>query len=202
MSARYQSETLLCLDDLVAKDHPYRAYDGLFDWAGLCRPFAALFSSQGRREFGLERALRMLILPFTEDVSDREMERLLRENMAAKWFCQFSLTDKTPDHSTFGTFRKRLGTQGLMDIFGRVREALKQQGLIREVFTFVDASQLVSKLSTWSDRDKAITKGVEKFNNVTASKVATDTQARFGSKGETDFWYGYRNMSAWTCSLA
>jgi hypothetical protein len=36
-----------------------------------------------------------------------------------------------------------------------VREDLKQAGLIREVFTFVDASHLVSRLSTWSDRDKA-----------------------------------------------
>ncbi len=29
-----------------------------------------------------------------------------------------------------------------------------QLGLIREVFTFVDASHLIFRLSTWSDRDK------------------------------------------------
>ena len=65
-----------------------------------------------------------------------------------------------------------------MDMFSLVREGLKQAGLIREVFTFVDASHLVSKLSTWSDRDKAIEKGLETFNNETANKVAADKQAR------------------------
>ena len=36
-----------------------------------------------------------------------------------------------------------------MDIFRALREGLKEAGLIREAFTFVDASQLVSKLSNW-----------------------------------------------------
>jgi len=44
----------------------------------------------------------------------------------------------------------------------------------------VDASQIISKVSPWNDRDKAIEKGLEKFNNEMAKK----------------FWYGYkRNLS-------
>ena len=38
-----------------------------------------------------------------EGLSDRELERLIQENTAAKWFCGFSLTDKTPDFSVFST---------------------------------------------------------------------------------------------------
>ena len=45
-----------------------------------------------------------------EDISDRELERYLQENNAAKWFCDFSLTEKTPDHSVFSRIRKRIGT--------------------------------------------------------------------------------------------
>ena len=77
-----------------------------------------------------------------------------------------------------------------MDVFRHVRVGLKGAGLIREVFTFVDASQLISKLSTWDERDRAIKMGLEKFNNQTAKKVANDTQARFGNKGKAQFWYG------------
>ena len=110
------------------------------------------------------------------------MERFLRENNAGKWFCNLSLGEKSPDHSYFGDFRKRFGTENLMDIFTRVRLSLKSMGLIREVFTFVDASQLISKLTTWDERDKAIKQGLEKFNNDTAGKVAVDKQARFGCK--------------------
>jgi hypothetical protein len=37
----------------------------------------------------------------------------------------------------------------LAGLFNEVRDALKKQGIIREIFTFVDSSQLISKLSVW-----------------------------------------------------
>jgi transposase len=189
---RSQVEMFTTLDDLVRMDHPYRRFETVVDFDVLSAPLKSLYSDQGRPELGAERAFRMLVLQFLEDLSDREMERFMRENLAAKWFCGFGLHDRTPDHSFFGAFRKRLGTERLMDIFNRLRDGLKASGLIREVFTFVDASQLVSKLSTWDDRDQAIAKGLETFNNKTARKVAADPQARFGAKGKNKIWYGYK----------
>jgi len=193
---RDQVEMFTTLDGLVPSDHPYRKFETIVDLCALCKPLQSLYSDRGRPALGAERAFRMLVLQFLEDVSDREMERFMAENLAAKWFCGFGLSEKTPDHSFFGDFRKRLGTQRLMDIFNRLRAGLKAAGLIREVFTFVDASQLVSKLSTWDDRDRAIAKGLEKFNNDTAPKVATDKQARFGAKGKDKFWYGYKEHTS------
>ena len=58
---------------------------------------SALYCDRGRPELGAERAFRMLVLQFLEDISDREMERFMRENLAAKWFCGFALSDRTPD---------------------------------------------------------------------------------------------------------
>ena len=192
MNKRYQHNLFLSLDSLVADDHPYRRLDQLISFSALSAPYANLYSTQGRKEKGVEFGLRALVLQFIEDLSDREMERFLRENNAGKWFCDLSLSEKSPDHSYFGDFRKRLGTTRLMDIFSQVRASLKQMGLLREVFTFVDASQLISKLTTWDDRDKAIKAGLEKFNNDTAPIVAADSQARFGCKGNNKFWYGYK----------
>ena len=83
-----------------------------------------------------------------------------------------------------------------MNLFSQVRASLQSMGLIREVFTFVDASHLVSKLTNWDDRDKAIKAGLETFNNDTASQVAADPQARFGSKGAKKFWYGYKEHAS------
>lgn len=192
MSKRHQHHLFLNLDSLVPEDHPYRHLDQVLCFTKLSRPYQNLYSSRGPKEKGVEFGLRALVLQFIEDLSDREMERYLQENNAGKWFCELALGEKTPDHSYFGDFRKRLGTTRLMAIFSQVRDSLKQMGLIREVFTFVDASQLVSKLTTWDDRDKAIKAGLEKFNNETAPKVAADSQARFGCKGNNKFWYGYK----------
>ena len=192
MNKRYQHSLFLSLDSLIPEDHPYRHLDQVISFAKLSAPYASLYSAKGRKEKGVEFGLRALVLQFIEDLSDREMERYLQENMAGKWFCDLALGEKSPDHSYFGDFRKRLGTTGLMAIFSQVRESLKGMGLIREVFTFVDASQLVSKLTTWDDRDKAIKAGLEKFNNETAPKVAADNQARFGCKGNHKYWFGYK----------
>ncbi len=114
-----------------------------------------------------------------EDLSDREMERYLQENLACKWFFDMNLGEKAPDHSYFGDFRKRLGTGRLMDIFSQVRNSLRGMGLIREIFTFVDASQ-------------SIKQGLEQFNNETAGKVAMDKHAHFGCKGKNTYWFGYK----------
>ena len=46
-----------------------------------------------------------------EDLSDREMERYLQENLASKWFCDMNPGEEAPDHSYSGDFRKRLGTE-------------------------------------------------------------------------------------------
>lgn len=192
MKKRHQPNMFVHLDQLVPVDHPYRKLDELINFYQLSLPYHHLYSVKGRKAKGIEFGLRTLVLQFIEDLSDREMERYLTENLAGKWFCDLDLGEKGPDHSYFGDFRKVFGTKNLMQIFSQVRESLKGMGLVREVFTFVDASQLVSKLTTWDDRDKAIKAGLERFNNETAPKVAADKQARFGSKGKQKFWFGYK----------
>lgn len=196
MSKRDQSQLFLTLNSLVQTNHPYRKLDELLCFDELSKPLSHIYGIRGPKGRGVEFGLRVLVLQFMEDLSDREMERYLCENLAAKWFSNIGLEESTPDHSYFGDFRSRIGTKGLMELFNQVRASLISMGLIREVFTFVDASQLVSKLTTWDERDKAIKAGLEKFNNKTASKVAADKQARFGCKGNNKFWYGYKEHAS------
>ena len=168
MNNRHQSQLFLTLDSLIDAKHPYRKLDQLVCFENLSKPFSRMYGNRGPKGRGVEFGLRALVLQFMEDLSDREMERYLSENLAGKWFCGIGLEQGCPDHSYFGDFRSRIGTKGLMELFSKVRVSLKSMGLIREVFTFVDASQLVSKLTTWDDRDKAIKAGLEKFNNNTS----------------------------------
>jgi len=63
---------------------------------------------------------------------------------------------------------------------------------MNEVFSFVDASHLISKANLWKERDKAIKKKYEKLNNEILPKVAHDKQAKIGCKGKDKYWYGYK----------
>ena len=127
-----------------------------------------------------------------EGLSDRELERYLGDSNTAKWFCDFSLTESTPDHIVFSKIRTTIGSNTLSKIFSILRDQLRSEGYMGEVFTFVDASHLISKARLWEERDEARRKKYENFNNEVLSKVAHDKQARIGCKGGSKFWYGYK----------
>ncbi len=92
----------------------------------------------------------------------------------------------------FSRIRSKIGTKRLAEIFAIIKNQLQKKGLRLEVFSFVDASHLISSPNLWEERDKAIKKKYDKLNNTTLPKVARDKQARIGCKGKNKFWYGYK----------
>ena len=185
------------VDELVRQDHPYRKLLKAIDFKKVCQPLRLLFHEErGRKGYHIESGFAALVLQWMEDISDRELERFLQENNAGKFFCGFSLLEKTPDHSYFSVLRTKIGTKRLAHLFREVNRQIKAKGLIANFFNFVDASQIVSKVNLWEERDRAIEKKLERFNNMTAKAVGSDPQARIGCKGKEKFWYGYkRNVS-------
>lgn len=184
--------TMVSLDQLVSKNHQYRKFKELFNFDAVEREILSVESDTNYKGYGVLRLFKCLLLQFMEDMSDRELERYLADSNAGKWFCDFSLTEKTPDHTVFSKMRKKLGTNLLSKIFAIFRDQLKSAGYMSEVFTFVDATHLISKASLWEERDEARKQKFEKLNNEVLPKVAKDKQARIGCKGGSKFWYGYK----------
>ena len=187
----HQTE-IICLDDLVPVSHQYRRFADLWSFESAAKTLKKLEKDNPNKGFGLLRLFKCLLLQFMEDLSDRELERFIQENNSAKWFCGFTLNEKTPDHSVFSKTRTLIGTQRLSGIFAQLREQLKKQGVMNEVFSFVDAAHLISKAQLWKERDKAIKEKYKKLNNEVLPKVAHDKQARIGCKGKDKYWYGYK----------
>ena len=184
------------LDDLVPNTHSYRQFSALWSFEGVAQHLKKLEKDNAYKGYGLLRLFKCLLLQFLEDISDRELQRFLQENTAAKWFCGFGLAEKTPDYFVFSELRKRIGTKVLSNIFSDLREQLKAQGVMNEVFSFVDATHLISKAALWQERDKAIKAKYDKLNNDVLPKVAADKQARIGCKGKKKYWYGYKQHTS------
>ena len=127
----------------------------MFDFKEIEADLIAVETENNNKGFGVLRLFKCLLLQFMEDMSDREIERYLADSTAAKWFCDFALTDRTPDHTVFSKMRKKLGTILLSKIFTKFRDQLRSSGYMSEVFTFVDATHLISKASLWEERDEA-----------------------------------------------
>lgn len=183
------------MEKMVRKEHTYRKLTEVLPVKELVEPFRKLYSDKGAKGIDVEKGFMAILLQFWEDLSDRQIERALEENIAMKWLCGFKLSEKTPDHSYFGKLRKRLGTKHLKDLFDRVNELMEKAGLIGGVFSFTDSTGIVSKLALWEERDKAIAEGEKKLNNSNVNQYASDKDARYGSKGKKKYWFGYRRQA-------
>lgn len=181
---------MIRLEDLVPQDHVYRKFTDIWTFKGVEKHLRKVEKDNNYKGYGVVRLFKCLLLQFMEDLSDRELERYLIENNAGKWFCDFGLSEQTPDHTVFGRMRNKLGIKILSEIFADLRDQLKSHGYMNEVFNFVDASSLISKANLWKERDKAIKEKYEKLNNKVLPKVAYDKQAKIGCKGKDKFWYG------------
>lgn len=183
-------------DLLVPQDHAFRTLKKLIDWDTLLAPYAAYYSHTGTSSIDVTCGLRALIVQFWDDYSDREMERALQENMAVRWFCGFGIEEKMPRHSYFGKLRKRLCTKRIADLFKAVNEEMERYNLVGNVFTFIDASTIITKTQLWTERDKAIKNGEEKLNNTNVEQYAADKDARWGAKSKNKIWFGHKRHCA------
>lgn len=181
---------------VIPPDHAYRKINKLINFQALVAPFAKLYSPFGQRGIPAEKGIRALMLQFWEDLSDREMEAAVRENFAIRWFCGFSLADKTPDHTYFCKLRKRVGTKRIADMFNFINGELQKQGLFGNIFYFLDASTIITKTALWEERDRAIKDGHDKLNNLVIKDYAADKQARWGAKSKKHIWFGYKRHTA------
>ena len=183
-------------DHIVDARHPFRRLNEIIDFPALIEPMRAAYSTLGANGIDVEKGVKAHLIQFWEDYSDREMEKAVRENLAVRWFCGFSLTEQTPDYSYFSKLRKRIGTKRVAHFFEDVNATLESRGLFGNVFTFIDASTIISKTALWEERDRALKDGAEKLNNTNVKKYAADTDARWGAKSKTNIWFGHKRHAA------
>jgi IS5 family transposase len=162
-------------------------------WAKLVRPIAALpeyrpvkkgeENKGGRPAWPAVTMLKCVLLAKWFGLSDPQLEECLKDRLSFRRFVGLSLTDATPDETTFVRFRARLREAGLdRRLFDDTLAHLEEQGLLVKDGTLVDAT--IIEQSRGSKRDDATS--------------TRDQEASFTRKnGETD--HGYKGHVAATC---
>ncbi len=124
---------IISLEDLVPANHIYRKFTKLIDLDKIAnKHLTAIVGNSNYQGYGINILFKALLLQHLEDISDRELARFLQENTAAKWFCNFTLSDKTPTYSLFSKIRAKIGTHLLSKIFNEVKDRLKSKGYMNE----------------------------------------------------------------------
>ena len=189
------------LERLVSEKHPYRKIKKMINFYKLLKPLSKLYSSQGMPGEPIERGFKCLLIQYWENLSDRELEKYVRENLPMRWFCGYKLDEGTPDHSYFGKLRTRIGVEKISELFNQIIRGMEERGYVGNIFHFVDASSLMSRINLWEARDRALAdkenqerdeSGKKKLNNKNTYRYSSDPDARFGCKGKKNYWFGYK----------
>lgn len=120
--------------------------------AGLREKLQPFYSEIGRPSIDPELMLRMLIVAYCYGIrSERKLCEEVETHLAYRWFCRFTLEDKTPDHSTFsvnrhGRFRE---SDLFRQIFEEVVRACMDAGLVEGEGFAVDASVMEADASRY-----------------------------------------------------
>ena len=92
--------------------------------------------------------LKMIMIGFFEDLpSERAIAARCADSMSIRSFLNYSLEEKTPDHSTFTVIRQRLGLEIYQEIFTLTLQALREHGLLRGKNLGIDSSVIEANAS-------------------------------------------------------
>lgn len=173
-------------DGLARSDRTiFDEIDGVLDWEPIRRllgPRGGLGS--GSPSYPAEALLRCLLLGLWHGgLSDPALEAQVRDRLSFRRFAGFSLSDRTPDHTTLWRFRAELAEGGLIDrVLEEINRQLDARGLIVREGTLVDASFVQARARP----PRAPRKG-----QAGPTRPSADPDARWGRKGGKSV-FGYK----------
>ena len=89
------------LEEFVPQDRLLRSIDRFAGFTDLSEQLAPYCSHTGRPSVDPALMIRMLLVGYCLGMrSERQLCEEINLNLAYRWFCRLSITDKVPDHST------------------------------------------------------------------------------------------------------
>ena len=107
-------------DQIVPCDHFLRKLKEVIDWERFTSQLIKLYKGQGqygRPPFDPALVLKMSLVAYLYNLSERHVEVYVNENLPAKYFVGLAVDQKAPDHSTLTAFRRRLLKRGKLEVF-------------------------------------------------------------------------------------
>ena len=188
-------------DQIVPKDHFLRKLRELIDWDYFTHKMIKVYKGQGlvgRPPFEPAMLLKVEVIAYLYNLSERQVEVYVNENLPAKFFVGLAVDGKAPDHSTLTHFRERLLNKGKIKIFEEMLQEIVQEAMLRGVkfgsIQIIDSVHSIADVNTQKE-----TKRQEK------GKGPRDPDAKWGvkhkktvqnEKGEDieqkEYFFGYK----------
>lgn len=157
-----QQLEMVCIDDLVPKDHLLRKVAAILDTEFIRKETAPLYSDRGRPAVDPVVLFKMLLISYLFGLrSERRVAQEIQVNVAYRWFLGLKITDPVPHHSTISQNRRRrfLAADVEWRLFVHVVKQAVESGFIDGKTLFTDSTHIkanANKHSTVSRKAKDV----------------------------------------------
>jgi len=167
-------------DQVVPKDHFLRLLNQLINWDQFTKRLIEFYhggGEYGRPPFNPTQVLKMCLLAYFYNLSERQVEVYVNENLPAKYFVGLGLDQKAPDHSTLTVFRNRLIRQGDLSVFEILLKEIVQLALTSGIQ--FGSIQVIDSVHSEANVNASKDKG-----RIDDGKGPRDPDAKWGVKGK------------------
>ena len=129
----------------ISKNTFFKQVNQLIDWSPLEKELKKVYKS-GKKERGTKAynpllLFKMQLISIWYDLSDVQTEAMVNDSLSAMRFCDLSIEDSVPDHSTLSRFRTELTQKKSYDrLLKKINRQLTSHQLIIKGGVKVDAS--------------------------------------------------------------
>ena len=187
-------------DQVVPQDHFFRKLNDLLDWPAYTQKMMRWYKGggeYGRPPFDPVVLLKMLIVAYLYNLSERQVEAYINDSMSAKYFLGLGMDQTAPDHSTLTKFKERMLQRQRMlkleQLLADIVQTALEKGIKFGSIQVVDSTHSAAHVNTSKagQREKQ-------------GKGPTDPDAQWGCKGQQSmrgpggtnttkkYFYGYK----------
>ena len=188
-------------DQIVPEDHFLRKLKQHIPWERFTRRLIKLYKGggmYGRPPFDPVLVLKVTLIAFLYNLSERQVEAYVNDNLSAKYFVGLAVDQKAPDHSTLTVFRERLQQNGKLAVFedmlAEIVQTAVESGIQFGSIQIVDSVHSIATVNTAKDRVRQ--KHGEEPRDPDARwgvKHKRKVKTEHGKEEEqTEYFYGYK----------
>ena len=163
----------------VPENHFLRRLEDVVEWEMFTGKLIRLYrgrAKRGRPPYNPVVILKMLLLSYLYDLSERQTEAYVNDSLSAKCFLGLAVDEAGPDHSTLTKFTERIKKHGKEALL----EELLQDVIMMAISNGVAFGSIQVVDSTHTLADVNVTKDDRRQDQ---GKAPRDRDARWGVKG-------------------
>ena len=188
-------------DQIVPQSHFLRQLNQIINWERFTRRLIKLYKGGGvvgRPPFNPAMVLKMELIAYLYQLTERQVEVYVNENMPAKYFVGLAADQSAPDHSTLTVFWERLVKRGRQKVFeemlGEIVQIALRSGIRFGAIQIVDSVHSIANVNTDKDQKRqGKGKGPRDPDAGWGVKHTRKVQNEEGKKEEqVQYFYGYK----------